>query len=112
MNRCGRTYSLFDFVLKFLFKNKSTRREKFLEEKNLEFEKKRKEEICKILNEIREVKKDLKCANSEFNCHTETDLIESSVYLIRALEKKLNFLLKEARKKNIKYDEEVVSLVN
>lgn len=110
MDKCKKTYGFFDFIERFFSKNKIEKKEKYSRKKGLVFEQEKKEEEYKILDEIREVKENLKCATSEFNLQTETELIESSVFLIRALEKKLNFLLKEARQKNIKYDEEIVVL--
>lgn len=67
-----------------------------------------KEKIYELLNEIEYVKNMLKVATNEFNNQTEKELIESSIYLVLSLETKLNYLIKEAKRKNIKYEENIL----
>ena len=60
-----------------------------------------------MLEEIEDVKEELQFAMEEFNQQTEEGLVESSIYLVRSLEAKLNYLIKKAKRKNIKYDENI-----
>ena len=55
-----------------------------------------------ILEELAFVQNQLECANVVFNAQTNLDLIESSIYHIDSLEKKYNYLLKEARRRQLK----------
>lgn len=73
----------------------------------LEKIKKEKEEEFRLLEEIEDVKEELQFAMEEFNQQTEEGLVESSIYLVRSLEAKLNYLIKKAKRKNIKYDENI-----
>lgn len=66
------------------------------------------EEIYKLIKEIEYVKNMLTIATNEFNNQTEKELIESSIYLVLSLETKLNYLIKEAKRKNIRYEENIL----
>lgn len=74
----------------------------------LEKIKEEKEEEFRLLEEIENVKEMLKFAVEEFNQQTEEGLVESSIYLVLSLEAKLNYLIKQAKRKNIKYDENIL----
>ncbi len=74
----------------------------------LEKIKKEKEEEFRLLEQIESVKEMLKFAIKEFNQQTEEGLVESSIYLVLSLEAKLNYLIKQAKRKNIKYDENIL----
>ncbi len=66
------------------------------------------EEEFRLLEEIENVKEMLKSAIEEFNQQTEEELIEASIYFVCSLETKLNYLIKQAKRKNIKYDENIL----
>ena len=74
----------------------------------LEKIKEEKEEEFRLLEEIENVKEMLKFAVEEFNQQTEEGLVESSIYLVLSFEAKLNYLIKQAKRKNIKYDENIL----
>jgi len=61
-----------------------------------------------LISEIEEVKFMLEQAKVEFNNQTDFDLISSSIYYIRALETKLNYLIKKARKNNVRCSEKLI----
>ena len=61
-----------------------------------------------ILKEIEQVKVLLEQANIEFNSQINSDLIESCIYNIESLETRYNYLIKEARKLNIRQDARVI----
>ncbi len=99
MNICEKFSGIFITIQKIM--SKKAEKVKLNEEDKFylaEMERKR----CEILEEMEEVKAKLKHANTEFNLQTDFDLIESCIYNIESLEKRYNYLIKEARKRKIR----------
>ncbi len=55
-----------------------------------------------LLEELDQVQNQLQLAHVIFNFQTNIDLVASSIYYIDALETKYNYLIKEARKRQLR----------
>ena len=106
-NFCGKLNSIFGVVQGFLFKKR------IRDEVDLQSTYVLEDTKCgaNLLEEIEEVKIMLEQANMEFNSQTNSDLIESCIYNIEALEKKYNYLIKEARRQKIRCDAKPICVI-
>ncbi len=99
MNICSKLNSWFFTLQKFIFK-------KFLNTTNsinsisAHFDEEQNNNL--LLEELDLVQNQLAQAHVVFNSQTNVDLIESSIYYIDSLETKYNYLIKEARKRQLK----------
>ena len=67
----------------------------FGQEKEVDFDK-------KIINEMREVKKEIRSVQSRFNLFSDEELVDSTIYEENALNARYAYLLAIARKSNVK----------
>lgn len=56
----------------------------------------------KLLSDIREIELQIKAANQRFEAADDNDLVEASIYEIKALDAKYRYLIKLAKSKKMK----------
>ena len=109
MESCEKTANLL-VAVKRLLKNKLFKYSKndicCLEKQEVE------KENLEILEDLEDIRLKLIQANTEFNIHTNSDLIESAIYNLESLETKYNYLIKQARKRKIQCDAKLLCVTN